>query len=131
MRRQSVLKLHFIFIEKGLNYSVFYNLQMLSWIITILLSVISCVDILSLPITIISRSIRPFLFFFSAFLKEHFPQHFFLLLIRIVILDVIVTRLVESEITVVIAIWVLVPYAPSLHHTRLALSWLGSDLGSQ
>lgn len=67
--------------------------------------------------------IQPLLLFFGAFFEEDFPQNIFLLLVRIVILDVVVVRLVKHTIRVVVAIWILVSNSSRLAHRRV---WVGS-----
>jgi len=49
-----------------------------------------------------------FFFFFSTFFKENFPQNFFLLFVRIIVLDVVIVRLIKYKIVVVIAIRILI-----------------------
>ena len=42
--------------------------------------------------------VKPLFFFFRALLVEHFPQYIFLLLVRVIVLDVVVVWLVEDAI---------------------------------
>jgi hypothetical protein len=60
--------------------------------------------------------IQSLLLFFRTFLKEDFPENIFLLLVRIVILDVVVVRLVKHTVRVVVAIWILVSNSSCLAH---------------
>ena len=53
-------------------------------------------------------------FLFDALLEKHFPEHFFLFLIRIVVLDIVVRWLVEDKVTIMVTIRVLVSNPPVL-----------------
>ncbi len=60
--------------------------------------------------------IQSLLLFLRTFLKEDFPENIFLLLVRIVILDVVVVRLVKHTVRVMVAIWILVSNSSCLAH---------------
>jgi hypothetical protein len=66
-------------------------------------------------------------FLFDTFLEKHFPEDFFLFLIRIVVLDIVVRRLVEDKIAIMIAVRVLVPY-PSVLLLGLATTTMATLL---
>lgn len=56
------------------------------------------------------------LFLFGTLLEEHFAQDVFLLLVRVIVLDVVVVRLIEYAVRVMVAVRVLVPDPTSQGH---------------
>lgn len=63
-----------------------------------------------LPIRTIHSTaiINPLLLLLRAFLEEDLPEHIFLLLVRVIVLDIVVVWLVKHAIRIMIAVGILV-----------------------
>lgn len=60
--------------------------------------------------------VQPLLLLLGALLEEYLPEHILFLLVRVIVLDIVVMRLIEHAVGVVIAIWILVSDSPGLAH---------------
>jgi len=106
----------FIILENRLAKSIINYFQVLNWIIHIGLEL----SLGSLANSILRWYGTSLFLFFGTLLKEYFSQNIFLFLVGVIILNVIVSRLIKSEIAVMIAIWIFVPYSSSLTNVSRA-----------
>jgi len=60
--------------------------------------------------------VQPLLLLLGALLEEYLPEHILFLLVRVIVFDIVVMRLIEYAVGVVIAIWILVSDSPGLAH---------------
>ena len=86
------------------------DLQMSVWIIGIGLWTVTLWHIVTY--------LGSFFFFFSTFFKEDFSKYILFFLVRIIILDIVVVRLIEDAVIIMITIRILIPYPSCLRCTQ-------------
>ena len=63
---------------------------------------------------VLASCVSSLLFFLCTFLKEDFSEHFFLLLVGIIVFHIVIAWLIENEIVIMVAVGVLVADSPGM-----------------
>lgn len=69
----------------------------------------------------LGSTVEPLLFFLGALFEEHLPQNVLFFLVRIIVFDVIIMRLIENTVRIMIAIWIFVSNSSSLGYARVGI----------